>query len=149
MACARQIGLSKLPIVCVNVDKFYEPFRLMLERASNDQLLQLEPSQIIHFESTAEEAVRWIEAAVLNDCIDVKVQKRSSVLRESSILHDPLSSSTKSYLAEWFGWKKSNAETSFLERLSNVHLVEATFIFVAGVSLGIFLGRNRQSHLGG
>jgi hypothetical protein len=94
MACARQIGLSKLPIVCVNVDKFYEPFRLMLERASNDQLLQLEPSQIIHFESTAEEAVRWIEAAVLNDCIDVKIQKRSSVLRESSILHDPLSSST-------------------------------------------------------
>jgi hypothetical protein len=64
MACSRQIGLSTLPIVCVNVDGFYEPFRTMLE------------------------------------------------------------------LMNW---------------ASNSKFFETTIVFVAGMSLGLFLGRNRKS----
>jgi uncharacterized protein (TIGR00730 family) len=90
MACARQLGLSKLPIVCVNVDGFYEPFRIMLERAGNDNLLQLDPTQIVHFESTPVDAIRWIEESYGPDRLNVKVKRRTSQLRQSSILHDPI-----------------------------------------------------------
>ena len=61
MACARHLGLVKLPIVVVNVDQYYEPFREMLDRAYDDELIKLLPEQIVHFSSTAEAAVRWIE----------------------------------------------------------------------------------------
>jgi uncharacterized protein (TIGR00730 family) len=89
MACARQLGLTKLPIVCVNVDEFYEPFRIMLERAGNDNLLQLDPKQIVHFESTPVDAIRWIEDSYGVDKLNVKVKRRTSQLRQSSMLHDP------------------------------------------------------------
>ena len=61
MSCARHLGLIDLPIVCVNVDGYYEPFREMLHRAHKDELIKLLPEQIVHFADTAEEAVRWIE----------------------------------------------------------------------------------------
>lgn len=89
MTCARNIGITKLPIVCINVDGYYEPFRLMLERAHQDKLLYNQPDYLIHFEPTAEKAVKWIEEEVEN----LKAGKRKiSVLkrRESmgSILWD-------------------------------------------------------------
>jgi predicted Rossmann-fold nucleotide-binding protein len=61
MACARHLNLNQLPIVCVNVDGFYEPFRQMLQQAWDDELIKLPPSQIVHFAPNAEDAVRWIE----------------------------------------------------------------------------------------
>jgi hypothetical protein len=62
MSCARHLGLIDLPIVCVNVDGYYEPFRDMLQRAHQDELIKLAPERIVHFADSAEEAVRWIEA---------------------------------------------------------------------------------------
>mmetsp|Transcript_61926 Transcript_61926/g.182942 ORF Transcript_61926/g.182942 Transcript_61926/m.182942 type:complete len:191 (-) Transcript_61926:174-746(-) len=65
MACSRNLGLTDLPIVCINVDGFYEPFRSILERAHNDQLLHKpHHSEIVHFEPSAERAVAWAEEEV-------------------------------------------------------------------------------------
>eukprot|EP00934_Nitzschia_sp_Nitz4_P008281 Nitzschia sp. Nitz4//scaffold131_size63436//41371//42354//NITZ4_006280-RA/size63436-processed-gene-0.70-mRNA-1//-1//CDS//3329535283//8271//frame0 len=63
MACIRHIGVSKLPIVCVNVQNYYQPFREMLERAYHDKLIKLPPEEIVYFADTAEDAVRWMESA--------------------------------------------------------------------------------------
>ena len=64
MACCKQIGISKLPIVCVNVDGYYESFRLMLERGYKDKMLYLKPSDLVHFEPNAEKAIAWVEEQV-------------------------------------------------------------------------------------
>jgi len=61
MACARQLNLNQLPIVCVNIDDYYEPFRDMLDRAYYDELIRLPPHEIVHFASSAEEAIRFVE----------------------------------------------------------------------------------------
>lgn len=61
MACARHLNLNKLPIVCVNVDGYYEPFREMLQRAYSDKLIHLPPDDIVRFASGAEDAVRFVE----------------------------------------------------------------------------------------
>jgi predicted Rossmann-fold nucleotide-binding protein len=61
MACARHLNLNQLPIVCVNVGGFYEPFRQMLEQAWDDELIKMPPEDIVHFAPNAEEAVRWVE----------------------------------------------------------------------------------------
>jgi len=61
MACARHLNLNRLPIVCVNVDGYYEPFREVLDKAHEDELIKLPPHEIVHFADTAEEAIRWVE----------------------------------------------------------------------------------------
>lgn len=58
---ALQIGLIDIPIVCVNVDGYYEPFRLMLDRAYKDNLLYKDPASLLHFEASSEEAVNYVE----------------------------------------------------------------------------------------
>lgn len=60
-ACNKQLKLHKLPIVCVNTDGYYEPFRQMLYRAFEDKLAYLPPDEIVRFASGPEEAVRFIE----------------------------------------------------------------------------------------
>lgn len=92
MACARNIGLTRLPIVCVNVDGYYEPFRAMLERAHEDCLTKLEPQQIVHFEDTAAGAIAWVEAIQSSGDKDPQVilKKRGSALRKESVLHVPI-----------------------------------------------------------
>ena len=62
MACARSLGFVDVPIVCVNVDGYYEPFLRMLRRAYDDGLLKAEPGDLVRFEPTAEAAVGRIEA---------------------------------------------------------------------------------------
>ena len=54
MACARHIGFHSIPIVCINVDGYYDPFRAMLSRAHDDMLLYKHPRDILHFEETPE-----------------------------------------------------------------------------------------------
>lgn len=87
MACARHLGISNLPIVCVNVDSYYEPFRKMLYRAYEDELIKLKPEDIVHFAPTVEEAVRWIEIEVEKNSAEAnpkKFDRRSSTLKRSS-----------------------------------------------------------------
>ena len=54
MACARHIGFHFMPIVCVNVDGYYDSFKDILERAHADELLYKHPRDILHFEETPE-----------------------------------------------------------------------------------------------
>jgi predicted Rossmann-fold nucleotide-binding protein len=54
MACARHIGFHSIPIVCINVDGYYDPFRAILSRAHDDMLLYKHPNDILHFEETPE-----------------------------------------------------------------------------------------------
>ena len=61
MACARHLKLNQLPIVCINVDGYYEPFREILDRAYADRLIHLPPQDIVRFASGAEDAVRFVE----------------------------------------------------------------------------------------
>ena len=65
MVCAKQIGLINLPIVCVNVQGYYNPFREMLERAHEEQFLYKSPGEIVHFEDTSEDAINFIESALI------------------------------------------------------------------------------------
>jgi Possible lysine decarboxylase len=103
MACARNIGLSQLPIVCVNTNGYYEPFKEMLQRAWEDQLTKLEPHQIVHFSETAQEAVQWVEEVVAATAAGVTgaagsaeatrlptLQKRNAALRKASVLGRPV-----------------------------------------------------------
>jgi len=69
MACARQIGLIQMPIVCVNVNGYYDSFRQMLERAHEDQFLYKHPREILHFEDTSVEAIDYIEQVVSGDMV--------------------------------------------------------------------------------
>lgn len=92
MACTRNLGLSHIPIVCVNVDGYYEAFRNMLDRAYEDKLTKLSPSEIIHFEPTAEDAVRWIEDyhRVERDTTPTLRKREKPILcKETSLLHSP------------------------------------------------------------
>jgi len=61
MACSRHLKLNVLPIVCVNVDGYYEPFREMLQRAWKDGLIHLPPEEIVQFAPSAEDAIRFVE----------------------------------------------------------------------------------------
>jgi predicted Rossmann-fold nucleotide-binding protein len=96
MACARGIGLSTLPIVCVNCDGYYDPFHEMLVRAYNDKLTKFLPHELVHFESTAEAAVKWVEAICngkyptsTSTSANLSLKKKASILRKSSMLHSP------------------------------------------------------------
>jgi hypothetical protein len=61
MACTRQHGISDQPIVCVNVQGFYDPFQIMLNQAYQEGLIEIPPQDIVHFEDTPEDAIRWVE----------------------------------------------------------------------------------------
>lgn len=91
MACARQLGLVQLPIVCVNVDSYYDPFQEMLQRAYEDELIKLKPEEIVYFASTVEEAIRWIEMEVgKNSTLETKsFPRRSSSWKRSSFYSPP------------------------------------------------------------
>jgi len=123
MACAKGIGLSNLPIVCVSVDGYYEPFASMLQRAYDDQLTKLQPHEIVHFVDTAAEAVEWVEAVCSGRAVALPIRnnKRSSmILRSMSVLHNPVVGRSK--------------KLSFTE--SAIPWVAPVLAFVAGVSVG-------------
>jgi hypothetical protein len=124
MACARQLGLVQMPIVCVNVDKYYEPFRAMLDRAYEDELIKLRPEGIVHFASTVEEAVRWIELEVEKSAGEDKktFDRRSSELNRSSFYSPPL----------------LDEQSSFLSKLSPTEsLAKSGLAFAGGVAFGL------------
>jgi hypothetical protein len=87
MACARNIGLTDIPIVCVNVDGYYDHFRHMLQRSYEDELIKLQPHEVLHFEPTAEAAVRWLEDQAAQAKTDrPKLRTRKSILTRTSML---------------------------------------------------------------
>ena len=87
MACGRQVGFVNVPIVCVNVDGYYESFRQMLERAHEDQFLYKLPSDILHFEDTSEKAIEYIEGYMEGKADDD--QKRAEKSKKKVIKRKP------------------------------------------------------------
>jgi predicted Rossmann-fold nucleotide-binding protein len=160
MACAVNIGLTVLPIVCVNVNGFYDPFRTMLERAWSDKLTKKRPHEIVHFEETAEGAIRWLEQACAGDkkAAEPTIKKRTMrALRKSSFLHFPvlsvssddpswfLSSGVRRSLSVASDWvsDKHNALSDWWSNPKN--MVWATsLVFVAGLIAGVALTEGRQ-----
>jgi hypothetical protein len=133
MACSRHLGLVKLPIVCVNVDNFYEPFREMLERAHEDELIKLLPEQIVHFASNSEEAIRWIEEEI--EGRDTKkipaLQRRMTSFRGGSFY------STPPFVGAEPGSSANNLVSfKFWSRIG--------LTFAAGMVLGVTMGRKKS-----
>lgn len=149
MACAKGIGLSNLPIACVSVDGYYEPFASMLQRAYDDQLTKLQPHEIVHFVDTAAEAVEWVEAVCSGATVAPRVRsKRSSmVLRSMSVLHNPVVGRSKrssftesmSRLSDWSG---ANGGEGYA-----MVWVAPVLTFVAGVAVGV-VAASKSRHRG-
>jgi len=79
VVCLKNLGLITLPIVCVNVDGFYDPFLEMMNRAYKDQLFRRNPDDILHFETSSIKAVLWIEEKILKN----KKQKQNKTKIQS------------------------------------------------------------------
>jgi predicted Rossmann-fold nucleotide-binding protein len=137
MACARGIGLSTLPIVCVNVDGYYEAFKQILQRAYDDRLTKMRPCEIVHFENTAEEAVKWIEAVQHKNAPKMTLKARSSALRKSSFLHAPILGKSESVL------RRTNTRVNNVEERRS--WVGTSTVFIAGLAAGIALARLRTN----
>lgn len=78
MVCAKNLAFNDMPIVCVNVNGYYEPFRAILDRAYSDKLLRNKPETILHFEPTSLDAVKWVEMIVM----EKKEEKAATVAKE-------------------------------------------------------------------
>ena len=90
MACAKQIGLIKMPIVCVNVNGYYDSFKNMLERAHMDQFLYKLPSDILHFEDTSVKAIEYIEETLATG--EKQISRNNRILeRKPSMLQRMMS----------------------------------------------------------
>jgi len=155
MACARNLGMSQLPMVCVNIDNYYEPFRQMLERAWKDKLVKLRPQDIIHFASSAEEAVRWCEDAQHREAPFVELKKRKEALRSQSVLGSPIvETSPKRRISlllgksiSWlssFGHQEQTDEMQAREMLFS-GWVATWFTLATGVGLGLLIAESRDN----
>ena len=65
MACSKQIGLIDTPIVCINIDGYYDSFHSMLQRAHEDGFLYKHPDDILHFKPDYQTALDWIERVII------------------------------------------------------------------------------------
>ncbi|CAJ1947199.1 unnamed protein product [Cylindrotheca closterium] len=126
MACARHLGLVDLPIVCINVDNYYEPFQKMLDRAHKDKLIKLPPAQIVHFAANVKEAVEWCEAEAAKNAAkrashNPKVlPRRSSEWRKSSFFSSPVGARRKGAIG--------------------MDLMQSGLFVLGGMALGIGIG---------
>jgi len=131
-----------MPIVCVNIEGYYDSFMSILQRAHNEQMLYKHPNEIVHFEESAESAVLWIEQFLANPenvKMKVKIKKRSSMLKrmESNVSGNALSA---------LGRLSSFLSDSRAEQNGNKNISCAIFnsiVFATGVSLGLLLARTK------
>ena len=165
MACIKQIGLNnkELPIVCVNVDGYYDPFQEMLEKAAEEGLLYTQnTADIVHFEPTPEAAIWYIETKIASSVTtkfeqQIKVKKRmNSFLKKrlsylsdhppvTSLDDDTNTSTTSNDEANTFN-SKSHANGSGSTSSSWGSLpVHIGIVFITGVLLGMSLGNNSRS----
>jgi hypothetical protein len=141
MACARNIGLSDIPIVAVNISEYYEPFRAMLERSYQDQLIKLKPHEIVHFVSSAEEAVRWIEQEATKKKTAIpKIKRRQSALRKSSFMEPDIFRRSKSMSSSWHDGKLVGEDDDELEDSGFPWFPSWGLSWLAGLAIGVSVG---------
>lgn len=150
MACARHLNLNDLPIVCVNVEGFYEPFREMLQKAYEDDLIKMVPEDIVHFASSAEEAVSWIEEVRLERIAARSTAKeraglrhKKSIIKGSSFFSASPYQDAKSSFASMFSFVKSNDDESDVG-LSILPWLQLGLTFAVGAAFGFLIGSYRQ-----
>mmetsp|Transcript_59038 Transcript_59038/g.70410 ORF Transcript_59038/g.70410 Transcript_59038/m.70410 type:complete len:347 (+) Transcript_59038:106-1146(+) len=123
MACAKSIGLTRIPIVCVNVDGYYDPFQAMLQNAYHQKMLRTSPDETVIFVTSAEKAVLYIEEEC--EMLDGKVllngmkkrenkdvKKKSQLMQKrGSMIGPPVSFERRSSFFWFWGGVTSSAET--------------------------------------
>ena len=143
MACSRHIGFHSMPIVCVNVDGYYDNFKDMLSRAHDDELLYKHPDEILHFEETADAAVKWIETyhAKAESTKEQKkvIRKRTSMLKrmQSNLSGSSLSPwrrMTSFFGEDIFGGDDDDEVSADGRKYGQS---TAVLIFAAGVTVGM------------
>ena len=136
MACARNVQLTNIPIVVVNVNGYYDPFKKMLQRAYKDELIRWEPDHLVHFCDTAVEAMLWIEQQGTKGEYKPKITKRTSSLRGSSFMDSPKA------LLQWFHRLTSTQSLDDVEEeeASFEELVDKWLLpFGSGLAMGIIM----------
>ena len=133
MACIRNLGLTTLPIVCIDVENYYEPFREMLARAYEDKLISKPPDDIVHFAPTSEQAIRWIEVTMAKQDKDKPdlnkdPEKRKKILNKGSFY-----AGAPPIVNDLPNEREKANETKMLYMV--------TIAFAMGVSLGLCAGR--------
>ena len=159
MACAKNIGLVDLPIVCVNVDGYYDSLGQLFHRGSQDGLIKLMPHDILRFESTAAAAVQLVEREVATKrrrktVKNIKTRKRSflrshgqgSMIGDafgylSGLMSKPLSDESRSSLSDVSvsSLEKEDEESpkhQFFES-SPSFIRSSLLIFTAGMVVGL------------
>ena len=142
MACSRNLGLIKLPIVCVSgSDGYYENFRLMLERAYKEGLVKNKPEDVVHFVNFAEDAVKWVEAQIADTSSSQtlpKVQARKDILRSASFFSPP------TFLRSYVSWISDTVgeDRGLLAKLLDIDWV-TILTFSAGVVVGLTAATRR------
>ncbi len=149
VACARHIGFHAMPIVCVNVDGYYDNFKSILVRAHEDELLYKHPNDILHFEVTAEAAVKWIETYhTMSE--STKQQQKKVIRKRTSMLKRMQSNLSGSSLTVWgrmtsfFGDNALNDDddekASEEKKSRRATALSGVAMFVAGVTVGLLAG---------
>uniref|UniRef100_A0A7R9WN95 Cytokinin riboside 5'-monophosphate phosphoribohydrolase n=1 Tax=Craspedostauros australis TaxID=1486917 RepID=A0A7R9WN95_9STRA len=139
MACARNLGMTTLPIVCVDVDGYYAPFRTMLENGYKHDLIKHKPDEIISFVSTSEEAVVWLEKEMSKPSRSPKpkLKRRLTKLKRSSFLSEPV---TENYHHAAPASKAADEHSAHdASRRSETNWMHIGMSFIAGVSLGMLI----------
>mmetsp|Transcript_7861 Transcript_7861/g.16707 ORF Transcript_7861/g.16707 Transcript_7861/m.16707 type:complete len:303 (-) Transcript_7861:58-966(-) len=146
MACARHLGLTSIPIVCVNVDGYYDTFMTILMRADEDQLLYKKPHDIVHFEETPEAAVLWIENHISE--FKKEAEQRHPIKKRTSAIRKMDSNVSGSTLSVW-GRMSSflGDEPALVSQKKDVDgskVLRYAVVFAAGMSLGLLVANNRS-----
>lgn len=153
MACERHVGFHSMPIVCINVDKYYDNFKAILSRAHDDELLYKHPSDILHFEETPEAAVKWIEEYVADPNNDHTKQKKLMKRNPSMLMkmQSNISGSTLGFggrMSSFFGDQtasqssKSASSSESGENILDTRRATKMYtlaVFSAGLSLGLLI----------
>eukprot|EP00984_Skeletonema_dohrnii_P022290 scaffold11427_cov100-Skeletonema_dohrnii-CCMP3373.AAC.3 len=148
MACARHIGFHAMPIVCVNVDGYYDNFKSILVRAHEDELLYKLPEDILHFEESAEAAVKWIETYHALEATKQQPEQKKVIRRRTSMLKRMQSNLSGSTMTVWgrmssfFGDDvcdddKEGEAASVETKSRRSATLSGITMFAAGVSVGL------------
>jgi len=123
----RSLRLKDLPIVCVNIDGFYDPFAEMLNKANENNLLYYTNFEdLVHFETTSVGAIDWIEA---------KIDEKNKATVQTEQKHNEARTSIFSRFLSGKQKGKSGNRNTMREK-QGVQLVSMLLAFAAGVVLG-------------
>lgn len=137
MACARQIGFVNMPIVCVNVDGFYDPFLEMLERAYQDEFLYKHPSEILHFENTSKDAIHYIEKYLAGEYPHGKEWKKKPIKRKPSMIQRMMSTYNLPFLS--ITASESELESTNIGDEDGNRYLSHVITLLGGIAIGMMI----------